>query len=623
MIMKVDFNSSHLNVLLRQSLIKIFGKGQDKMLTDIEKKISWLQMKAGQELFHQNDEGLGIYFVLIGKLKMVIESPEKKIIFATDILRGEMVGEISLLTGEKRSGTIIAVRDSVLALLSKQEYDEIMKLYPIQAGSLAKSAIQRLIHDRNPRKLPSKPSTICLLPVSEGLALGPLADSLVEIFSKWQATTKIDINVLNSVWTKNSTAELQLKEILENTPLLQSWLDEQEAQQHFIVYIADKLGSPWAEKCFQMSDAIFLIADVNKDHQISLEEKELYTSNKYLATKYLVLIHGSNTNFPRNTEQWLKNREIKTHIHIRAHHEEDLKRLARIMSGRANGLVLSGGGAKGFAHLGVYKALLEYGIPVDFVGGTSIGALIGAFISLGLGPDQIKQMVRSGAHQNPTSDYSFFPLLSIIKGQRLHKLIKNAIQQSVGFEINIEDMWYNFFAVSCNFTSAQAITHSSGRLFDTLLASISIPGAFPPVLNGQDLLMDGGAFNNFPTDIMNNEMQITNIIGVELARDRIKRINLKKLPSGWEMFVDKLKPKSKRKYDLPSLVSIMLNATLFYSEFRREELKGYVDLYFSPEVSNYNMMEWSAFDKIFETGYHHAISVLQNMTTEEISHFKS
>lgn len=408
---------------------------------------------------------------------------------------------------------------------------------------------------------------------------------------------------------------------IEDTPVFQSWLDEQEAQHTFLLFNTEGLGNAWTKKCLQISDTIFLIADATQDSQISLAEKELYQSNH--SVKYFVLIHPEDTLFPISTAQWRKDRKIKTHIHLRANHDADLQRMSRIITGRANGLVLSGGGAKGFAHLGVYQALLERGIPIDFIGGTSVGALIGAFISFGLSPERIKEIVRTGALQNPTSDYSFFPFLSIIKGKRMGELIKKAIDKSVGFDINIEDTWFNFFAVSCNYTESKPMIHTQGRLSDALLASVSIPGAFPPVLMERELLMDGGTFNNFPTDIMNNEMQITNIIGVELLRDKIKSIDLEQLPTGWQLFLDKFRPKRKRKYNLPSLMSILLNAALFYSDHRRKELKNYADIYFSPEVRGFNMMDWSSFDTIFDRGYQHAIAVLNKMTEEELDNFKS
>jgi NTE family protein len=616
-----DYYKSYLNILLRESLIKIFGPLQEEILLEIEEKVEWLRIKAGIELFHQDDTGLHIYFVLIGKVTVKIESPDHELIFSVDIHRGETVGEVSMLTGEKRSATIIAARDSVLVSLSKEEYEFIIHRYPFLARAIAKHAIQRLILTQNPRKLPPKPSTICLLPISKGLDLNSWMDRLVAVLTKRHTIRMIDKKVIDHVWSDYIPTESMDTDEIEDTPVFQSWLDEQEAQHTFLLFNTDGLDSAWTKKCLNISDTIFLIADATQDPQISLSEKELYLSNH--STKYLVLIHPEETLFPLSTGLWLQDRKIKTHIHLRANHDGDLQRLSRIISGRANGLVLSGGGAKGFAHLGVYQALLERGIPIDFVGGTSVGALMGAFISFGLSPERIKEIVRTGALQNPTSDYSLFPFLSIIKGKRMSKLIKKALDKSVGFDIHIEDTWLNFFAVSSNYTESKPMIHTRGRLFDALLASVSIPGAFPPVLMEQELLMDGGTFNNFPTDIMNNEMQITNIIGVELLRDKIKRIDLEQLPTGWQLFLDKLKPKRQRKYNLPSLMSILLNAALFYSDHQRKELRNYADIYFSPEVRGFNMMDWNSFDTIFDKGYQHAISVLNKMTEEELDNFKS
>lgn len=196
-----DYYRSYLNDLLRDSLIKIFGPVQENILLEFEEKVEWLRIKAGEELFHQDDAGLKIYFVLIGKVKVNIESPDHELIFSVDIHRGETVGEISLLTGEKRTATIIAARDSVLVSLSNEEYELIIHRYPFLAGAIAKHAIQRLILSQNPRKLPSKPSTICLLPITNGLDLSSWLDRLVTILTKRHSIRMIDKKVIDNVWS--------------------------------------------------------------------------------------------------------------------------------------------------------------------------------------------------------------------------------------------------------------------------------------------------------------------------------------------------------------------------------------------------------------------------------------
>ncbi|GAB3967111.1 hypothetical protein GCM10028806_08840 [Spirosoma terrae] len=194
---------------------------------------------------------------------------------------------------------------------------------------------------------------------------------------------------------------------------------------------------------------------------------------------------------------------ISQHYHIRQGLARDIARLARILSGTANGVVLAGGGAKGFAHLGVVKALQEFSIPIDFLGGTSVGGLLAASISFDQPLDIMHQHLHQAALFNPTKDYSWLPLISLIRGKRIDQMIQETVRAFIGnSEVGIEDMWLPLFTISSNFHQAREEIHTRGPLVKYLKATTAIPGVFLPVIDGDNLLVDGGIFNNFPADIM-------------------------------------------------------------------------------------------------------------------------
>ena len=291
--------------------------------------------------------------------------------------------------------------------------------------------------------------------------------------------------------------------------------------------------------------------------------------------------------------------------------------MTRIISGNAIGLVLAGGGAKGFAHIGIYQALVEYGIPVDFVGGTSIGATVAAAIAIDK-PEKLRKYMKKAALYNPTKDLNWWPIISLMKGVRVHDMIQRAIHDFTGRnDIKMEDSWITHFAISSNYTKARQETHRSGSLLKNLLASIAIPGVFPPVVSGNDLLIDGGTFNNFPVDVM-LELGAKKIIGCDLFSEKKYELKFDTAPTSWQILLERFKPKKDRIYRLPGLTGILLNSTILYSSSKRSESHKLLDLLFNPNLSRFGMTKWKAYDKIVDTGYKHAKEVLSGLSTEDL-----
>jgi NTE family protein len=298
-----------------------------------------------------------------------------------------------------------------------------------------------------------------------------------------------------------------------------------------------------------------------------------------------------------------------------------MARLARIQSRTAVGLVLAGGGARGCAHLGVYRALQERGIEVDCVGGTSIGAVMAAYIAGDQPLDTVMTNARKAFSINPTGDFNFIPLLSLIKGRRLRRILEGAVRDMVAFDVNVEDLWKNYYCIASNYSQASEYVIQRGNLVKAMLASISIPGALPPVIHDGDLLCDGGTFNNFPVDVMRRIRGVGKVIGVDLTFGKPRRIEHDEVPGSWAMLRDRLRPRAKRRYRFPSLVSYLMNVTLLYSTSRRRQAQRLTDLYFNPLLPRVGMLQWDRFDHIVEQGHVHGRAVLDALPPDERGRF--
>jgi NTE family protein len=301
---------------------------------------------------------------------------------------------------------------------------------------------------------------------------------------------------------------------------------------------------------------------------------------------------------------------VADHLHLRHEMDADIARLARIQSHTAIGLVLAGGGARGLAHLGVYQALRERGIEIDFVGGTSIGAVMATLVASDRSLPDITAIARNSFSVNPTRDFNFVPMLSLIKGRRLRGILERALNELLGFDAEIEDLWKNYYCVASNYSQASEKVLRRGNLGRAMRASIAIPGALPPVLYDGDLLCDGGTFNNFPVDVMRQMRGVGTVIGVDLNTRKPRQIDADEIPGSWALLRDRLRPYARRRHRFPSLVAYLMNVQILYSASRQSHARKLTDVYLNPPLERVGLMQWDKFEEIVQQGYAHAIAML-------------
>jgi NTE family protein len=262
----------------------------------------------------------------------------------------------------------------------------------------------------------------------------------------------------------------------------------------------------------------------------------------------------------------------------------DLGRLARLLTRHGVGLVLSGGGARGFAHLGVIRALREARVPIDFVGGSSIGSIIAAGVAMGWSDDEMRMRYRrSFVDTNPVNDYTF-PFVALTRGRKVSRLL----QREYG-DVLIEDLRRPFFCVSANLTTGRALEHRDGRLADALRASVAIPGVMPPVYRGQEVLVDGAAINNLPVDIMQNHAPGL-VIGSDVGADRFA-----------------LDRRGKRSINI---CQILMHSGMINSAASAAAQRELADVLLKPPLGNVDLLNWRAFDRAIQAGYDYARAAL-------------
>lgn len=600
--------------LLQQLLRNFLGPVDEAVLAALRAQLQWVEVAAGQTLMAQGDPGDSMYLSVSGRLRAYVRDEDGVEQLVREMARGQVIGEMALYTDEPRSATVVALRDSVLVRLGKPQFQQLLQASAQASMALTRQLIHRL-QSAQTRPDVARPVSIGLIPVTPGVDAWRFSERLGEELQRLTATGRVclvDAARVDQDLGEPGLARSVAAPDSDTSRRIALLLDRLEMRYDHVLLVADNEATPWTERCTRRSDELLLLAQADAAPQLHASEERflMHRGGRSEVAQVLVLMHPEDRRCPQGTRQWLARRPVSDHVHIRPALPRDMARLARLQNRSAVGLVLAGGGARGVAHLGVVKALQERGVDIDCVGGTSMGAVIGALVAADLSVGAMTEISRVAFSANPTGDINWLPLLSLVRGERLRKVVRRAALQVFGGEPDIEDLWKNFYCVASNVSQASELSLRDGPLVQALLASAAIPGALPPVLRQGDLLCDGGTFNNFPVDLMRVQRGIGQVAGVDLSFRKQRKIDLDEVPSAWALALDRLRPRGRRRYRFPSLTSYLLNVTSLYSTSRQRQGRRLADLYFNPPLASVGMLQWERFDHIVGLGYAHALEVL-------------
>jgi NTE family protein len=291
-------------------------------------------------------------------------------------------------------------------------------------------------------------------------------------------------------------------------------------------------------------------------------------------------------------QRWQGRADVAIHLHVREGRPSDLSFLSRVTGGRAVGLVLAGGGARGFAHLGVIRALREAGIPIDLVGGTSMGAIIAAGAAFEWPHEELMERMRQVfVVSNPVDDYTL-PLIALTRGQK----VATRLRHHFG-DLTIESAWRPFFAVSTNLSTCRPHVHDRGPVWRALRATSALPGILPPMVESGEVLVDGAIMNNFPVDVMRN-LRRGPVIGVAMPSDDefASRVGEFEAMSAFRRF----RERSSHPVNVFSVISRTATAS---SLTHGRVCRGLADLLIDPDVREVGLLSWRELEKTAEAAY--------------------
>ncbi len=562
--------------------LELFGHLDDNTLTELAGELEWFAMPGGATLFEYGDASDSLYVLKSGSLGAF--KPDQDGVFHLDgvVAAGESVGELGLIVDQPRSASVRALRDSELLRLSRKGFENLISRHPEAMLVSARLAVKRLI-TRHTGALLSTPRTFAILPHDVGVDARGFARQLFEALARYGECAVID-----AAAGRGQTS---------------TWFSALEAKARYVLYLGDADASDdddWRELCVRQADCLLLLTNAADAASAWPEAACLNAENALHRPRHLILVHHEGQIEPGAALRWLAQLPGVRHHHVR--NSNDVERIARLLIGRSIGLVLSGGGARGFAHIGVVRALREAGMRIDFVGGTSIGAIIGAGVAADWSAEEMfDNYHRSFVEGRPLSDYTF-PFVSLTAGRRVSRLLREEFGPR-----DITDLPLPFFCVTANLSAGRAQTHREGPLWFWLRASCAIPGVLPPVFHHGEVFVDGAVMNNLPVDVM-REQGVGEIVAVDISADDVLHAEVEEhsLPPWWTMAWQRMFQPRKR----PGILSILLRSGMVNAEAASAERRAQTSLLLTPPLQDIELLDWHAYERAIDIGYRHAQDVL-------------
>ncbi len=575
----------------------LFASLDADALRDLKEELETLVLHGGETLFRQGDEGDFLCIVVSGRLRVVVRRTDGQDSTITELGPGEIVGEMAVVTGEKRSATVVAIRDTQLAKLTKAAFERFLATYGKAAvGVLVRKLAERLRDTTAGQNGQRTISTVAIIPAHAGAPTRGFCERLTEALSKFGSTLHLNGERVNAHLGHEGI--VQTYELAGGNIRIAAWLSNQELTHSYVLYEADSYLSPWTERCIRQADHILVVADGKADPAPGEIETELLRPHdgRYMAPQWMVLVH--NDSDPSGTRKWLDARNVERHFHVRLSDSTTVERLARFLTGRALGLTLGGGFARGLAHVGVFRAMEDLSVPVDAIGGASMGALVGVLRAMGWDCEKIIREICE-ACTGMFGDLTF-PFIAFKTGRKFSE----AVRKLFG-DIQIEDLWLPFFCISANLNRSQLKIHARGSLAKAILAGTRAPGVFPPIVYEGELHIDGGVINNVPVDIMKTFANGGIVVGVDVSppHELHQTDDYGDVVVGWEAFWSRFNPFARKRVYTPSILLVMIR-TLEYSgiAYKNHRIE-FADIYLYPELLKFKRTDFHLAAQIADAGH--------------------
>lgn len=538
-----------------------------------------LALPGGSHLIKAGEPVEALYRLVAGRLTEVEATADGGERVVAVHRPGAIIGGAQLLGDRVSQTTITALRDSDLLFIPVERAQALLRENPEFLAEVARAALTRM-GAAQPAEV-RKSSILGFVAVCDSVAMR----ELVERVAAAMRTLGFRVAVLGS-------------EMHDSPP---SRLSTLEAENDYVLMAAERREDAFTAFCGRQIDRLILVGGADSplpDGPLSFAAQAI---QRHRLLDF-VLIQPAGAERPEGSDRWLSAAPASRLFQVRLGDPADIARLARIYAGRSVGLALSGGGARAYAHVGVIRALGELGVPIDFVAGTSMGAVIAAGLGMGWGVEELDRRIREAfVASSPLSDIAF-PLLAMTRG----RMVDHRLEAHFG-DTRISDLWRPFVCVSTDLTLGGPHVHRRGLVREAVRASLSLPGVLPPVVQEGHVLVDGALVRNLPTDIV-GEMHDGVTIGVDVAvSEALRPDDLMLRPSGWRWLTSGAWKKG------PPIVAVLIRSATLPSATAMAGVEGQGTIDLVPQMEGVELQDWNAYEPAMEAGYRATIDASERL----------
>ncbi|HUR14254.1 MAG TPA: MFS transporter [Mycobacteriales bacterium] len=471
---------------------------------------------AGADLFAQGDPADALYVVRTGRLAVRRDGE-----LVDEVVASGVVGELGLLTGAPRAATVTARRDSEVLRVGAQEFATAVGAVPSAPLALAASLAQRLQSGPPPVPPPSPPRVVAVV--------GTRAPEVAQL-----------LRLPGAVYPGQVAPEA---------------LARLESEHPVLVLVATESGL-WWDSCVAQADRVVVVAD--PDEHVPVPGSE-------------VLLVGEASR--ADLDRW----QLAAPLRVTVTREADLERACRQLgdrlSGRSVGLVLSGGGARALAHLGVLAELRDAGVTIGRVAGCSMGAYLAALVAMGLSPEEVDARVyEEWVCRNPTGDWTL-PRYALTSGRRGLAMLRRTFG-----DLDMEALELPLLTSTIDLWARELHHVKTGLVRDAVGGSLALPGIAPPLRVGDRLLADGAFLDNVPVQPLQSHGEGPVILSIVLDTSRA--------PHG----------------ELPPVMETVIRAMTAGSVEQNRRAQEAATLVITPAARGVGLLEFHQLDRMVESG---------------------
>lgn len=500
----------------------------------------------GAVLIRQGEVADAAYVLVGGSAEVLLERPGEPEELIAVLGAGDCIGDLAILLDQPRTATVRATRDCRAVRLGRADFFRLASTVPPFAQRLARSVARRLQHTTRERLVKRSVTDVAVIMARPGAASARMLDDLAA------AIAALDGPAVN----------------------------------------LRAIGRPqdWAQGLAE-ADCALILTDASAEPDLPtiravLDAAQAVTPRPAVD---LVLCHDAGQAIA-GTRSWLHDARLRACHHARAGNAHDPGRIARLIVGRATGLALSGGGARGFAHIGVLAALQERGVAIDYVAGTSMGAIMAAQHAAGFSIDEMIAATRKGyVETSGLPDYTI-PWVALNSGRKTVRKLK-----AMFGDRTVEDLPVPYFAVASDLRTAETVVLDSGPLWQAGRISTSVPGLLPPVSRDGRLLVDGGLLDNLPVEAL-----------AQRCGGRVIASDVSVAVEFGDPEDDELCRRPQKRSTMPGIGQIMMRTAQLASVRDSRKAGTPADLYLNPQLNDVGMSDFGRLAEIVERGAAHA-----------------